>query len=315
MRPSVRLVALTAIVSILALVPSSPSVAVEFGDGCIPDNAETGEFTVTTLSAPWGSQLGAPIDGVVTKVHVGIPPLPRAIPMTIKTLRAAGPGLFFVTGEVDLALLGPTTIDTRLPVLAGDRLGLRGRALSYEGEAIPGISFSCEIKDGSRIGGTVGDVPPGVTGVFVDAGEGRIPVSATLEPDADRDGFGDETQDECPRSAALQIACPVVVVDSLTLARRRAAIVYVATSSVAPVRIVAVVPIGRGKKVRLKAGPKRVPPGRLVRFKLKYPVRLRKRLRRIPRKRKLAMRVTAIATDLAGVASRDRAKAKLKGRR
>ncbi len=29
-----------------------------------------------------------------------------------------------------------------------------------------------------------------------------------VEPDADRDGFGDETQDACPSSASAQGACP-----------------------------------------------------------------------------------------------------------
>jgi hypothetical protein len=30
---------------------------------------------------------------------------------------------------------------------------------------------------------------------------------ADVEPDADRDGFGDETQDQCPSEAATQGAC------------------------------------------------------------------------------------------------------------
>lgn len=32
-------------------------------------------------------------------------------------------------------------------------------------------------------------------------------VQYVIEPDADRDGFGDETQDQCPANAALRIAC------------------------------------------------------------------------------------------------------------
>ena len=191
--------------------------------------------------------------------------------MTVKTLRAVGPGSYLVTNQIDVDALGTTTVDTRLPVLAGDRLGLRGRPFSFEGEAIPGVAFFCKFEDGEPDRSVGGRCPARATGILADAGEGRIPVSATLEADVDVDGFGDETQDECPRSAALQTACPAVVIDSLTLARRRAATVYVATSSVAPVRIVGVVPIGKGKKVRLKGGPKRVPAGKFVRFKLELP--------------------------------------------
>jgi len=36
----------------------------------------------------------------------------------------------------------------------------------------------------------------------------RLDVSAQLEPDDDGDGFGDETQDQCPTSASTQGPCP-----------------------------------------------------------------------------------------------------------
>jgi hypothetical protein len=39
-----------------------------------------------------------------------------------------------------------------------------------------------------------------------------INVQATVEADADRDGFGDETQDACPASAGPNRGCPVKTV-------------------------------------------------------------------------------------------------------
>ncbi|HEY3192421.1 MAG TPA: calcium-binding protein, partial [Solirubrobacterales bacterium] len=36
----------------------------------------------------------------------------------------------------------------------------------------------------------------------------RILIAANVEPDSDRDGFGDETQDQCPTNATIQGACP-----------------------------------------------------------------------------------------------------------
>jgi hypothetical protein len=36
----------------------------------------------------------------------------------------------------------------------------------------------------------------------------RLNVAATVEPDADGDGFGDETQDQCPSDASTQGTCP-----------------------------------------------------------------------------------------------------------
>jgi hypothetical protein len=37
-------------------------------------------------------------------------------------------------------------------------------------------------------------------------------LNADIEPDADADGFGDETQDLCPTDASTQGACPVAPV-------------------------------------------------------------------------------------------------------
>jgi hypothetical protein len=36
----------------------------------------------------------------------------------------------------------------------------------------------------------------------------QIDVSAVLEPDADHDGFGDETQDQCPTNGSTHGPCP-----------------------------------------------------------------------------------------------------------
>jgi hypothetical protein len=40
------------------------------------------------------------------------------------------------------------------------------------------------------------------------AGGVEFLVNADVEPDADRDGFGDETQDQCPTNASTQGSCP-----------------------------------------------------------------------------------------------------------
>jgi Ca2+-binding RTX toxin-like protein len=37
----------------------------------------------------------------------------------------------------------------------------------------------------------------------------RIDIAAKVEPDSDRDGFGDETQDQCPTNATVQGPCPL----------------------------------------------------------------------------------------------------------
>lgn len=67
--------------------------------------------------------------------------------------------------------------------------------------------------------GSLGDVAQYAT-IVTDPAEGsvqtlsnvipqsRIMLSAQVEPDADHDGFGDDTQDQCPTNPALQTPCP-----------------------------------------------------------------------------------------------------------
>jgi hypothetical protein len=51
--------------------------------------------------------------------------------------------------------------------------------------------------------------------------DGRLNVSAVLEPDADHDGFGDETQDLCPADASTQGACPVTPVTTAPSVKKK----------------------------------------------------------------------------------------------
>jgi hypothetical protein len=62
----------------------------------------------------------------------------------------------------------------------------------------------------NRIQGFGGDPPFGVSSNFGPPLPNLRPnLAAVVEPDADGDRFGDETQDGCPTNAAVQTACPV----------------------------------------------------------------------------------------------------------
>ncbi len=103
----------------------------------------------------------------------------------------------------------PHSFKTRIPVDGGERLGLYGQAGG-------GFTYTCaygfEGGPANRI--IWGNVPqpviggPPVTPPAEVTGE-RVPVEAKLEPDADKDNFGDETQDQCSTNAATQGPCPV----------------------------------------------------------------------------------------------------------
>jgi uncharacterized repeat protein (TIGR01451 family) len=49
--------------------------------------------------------------------------------------------------------------------------------------------------------------PVGTTHTYMSGGAQVIDVAASVEPDADHDGFGDETQDACPTDATTQGVC------------------------------------------------------------------------------------------------------------
>ena len=94
------------------------------------------------------------------------------------------------------------TFAARMPVSANDILGL----MSLDGAPaclIQSPSSSDLVEEGTT------DEPPGsFTHAASGLGNERVNVSARLEPDIDSDGFGDETQDQCPGVAGPVNGCP-----------------------------------------------------------------------------------------------------------
>lgn len=81
-----------------------------------------------------------------------------------------------------------------------------------------------------------------------------------IEPDADGDGYGDETQDKCPQSALAQVACPVVKLSVSASAKKKQATILVTDDVPASVTVGGQVALGKGKKAKLKAPAKRPRP-------------------------------------------------------
>jgi uncharacterized repeat protein (TIGR01451 family) len=95
-----------------------------------------------------------------------------------------------------------------LPIQTGDVLGLTGRA----GTGMACISTS-SANDRIRVKNPP-DPPPGADspGFAGELPQLKLGVTAVVEPDADGDHFGDETQDGCPTDATVHVtACPIDV--------------------------------------------------------------------------------------------------------
>jgi hypothetical protein len=99
-----------------------------------------------------------------------------------------------------------TVHDVRIPVQSFEHLGfyLGGTQQTF---------VRCADDDGTDVFSyAAGDSQPNTKAAYTNNADGqgaKFPVSATVEPDADGDGYGDETQDTCPTDASTQGTCPV----------------------------------------------------------------------------------------------------------
>ncbi len=301
--------------TLIALAVAQPAAAAtEFGDNC-DGNAPVPTYTLTTLSTPDATlPLTAPTSGVLTKVKVKVTAaLPFSIPEQIKVLRSTGGNNYTVTKQATIQVTaGENVADVRIPIQSGDKLGTRGLPFKIGESESEGASIICTGVPGV-LGGVAGDVGEGSTAEFKELGEARLPLRGVIEPDADNDGYGDESQDGCPQSGAVQTPSPLIVLDISPSAGKKSAIVYVAANATGAISVKGTVSLGKGKKTTLKAGPKTVNPGQIVSFKLKFNSKLQKRLKELQPSKKLTLKVTASATNVAGLVSTDSAKVGLKG--
>ena len=124
--------------------------------------------------------------------------------LTMKVFRkVADPARYMVVGHDGPRDLVPATLNTfqaRVPVQPGDVIGINS--------AIP-ASTACTFNDpGETHLARPGNLADGESEAFLPGASDRSTnVSAAVEEDADGDGFGDETQDECPTDAAKQEEC------------------------------------------------------------------------------------------------------------
>lgn len=113
---------------------------------------------------------------------------------------------------------GNATVPARVAVQPGDLLGI--------GRSAGAGDLRCAIQTGNmadQIGGDDVDVPDDGTHPAAAAEGGyRINAEAILEPDADGDGFGDESQDRCPSDKSrVDVACETDLALDLSLAEPR----------------------------------------------------------------------------------------------
>jgi hypothetical protein len=226
-KPKTRLAAaaFSAALVLLLLIPAAGQAATNFGSRLLnePSNAgeckELGPCTLVSFihpSDPEGDPYsgGAPVSGVITKFRIRAfaegetgtatatfrvanieRPNPADDNSALASSTGTGPTVVIPESGEETAII---EVGGRLPVKAGQHLAVDGSpnlwaTYNNSGDKYTYV-YAPPLVDGS---GARGSLEP----------TGELLVAATIEPDADGDGFGDETQDQCPRQASTQGPC------------------------------------------------------------------------------------------------------------
>jgi hypothetical protein len=214
-----------AVTAAMLIVPALAQGATNFGSRLNHDPANSGECaafdgTCTLVSFihpsdPNGDPYagGAPVDGVITKFRIRAYIITEAQQVTFRVAditrdaaddstalaTAAGTGPTVTLGVNEDALEAPIQeFAGRLPVKKGQHLAIDAgkyvqATVNDSGDKFSYV-YSPPLVDGSGARGST-------------EATGELLVAATIEPDADGDGFGDETQDQCASQKTTQGPC------------------------------------------------------------------------------------------------------------
>jgi len=311
------LFALTATISLGGA--ATASAATEVGDECEGNYASGSYSLVPEQHASGGAlPLSAPSAGIVTgwKVNSAYSgPVTERLAIFRPTEMT---GRFQAVFESDpvTAQPGPNVFPARVAAQAGDRFGLVA-----VGADSPLACLTTEVED--HTWSYPGSIEAGATQQFAAGAFVRVPLVATIEPDIDGDGYGDETQDQCPQSAAYHEACPVVALEARALRKGKSLRLLVTSSMAAEVTVYGQAMWGfkpkrkdlgrRNLIVALYGGTKAVAAGQPARFPIRYSKAVKRRLRRLTPKESIRTRITVTAPNLAGAPTTEVLKPRLHG--
>ena len=220
-----RLAPVTAAACGLLAVPAPALAATTFGSRLDQDPVGSGECvslgTTCTLvsfvhpSASNGDPYegGAPVGGVITKFRIrAFVPGDSPVTVTFRLADITRPNPLDTSSALATAVgTGPSvTIPPTGGALSTPVYEFPARLLVRAGNhlAIDATSVRATVNIGSNF--TYLFLPPLVAGEAARSSKstaGELLVQADIEPDADGDGFGDETQDRCPSQSTTQAAC------------------------------------------------------------------------------------------------------------
>jgi len=292
------------VITAALIFSGSASAGTVVGSNCSA-NTSVGNSIIISLKNPAGYPLPSaiPSSGVITSWTFNLAgPLEFGASEQLKVFAPTGvPNQFKVVGESALSAVGAglTTSPTRIPVQNGDLLG--SNVIADNAGKMEQGDLLCETNDtGDEIGLIEGNPGTGAIVSTTTTSPGfQNAITVTVEPDADGDGYGDETQDKCPTDASTQGPCPTppapITLSASAAARKGLVTVTLTSSAQATVTVGGTVKLGKGKSAKLSGGTQIVAPGKLAKFTVLFPAKLKAALKKLPSSKKLTLSLVARA--------------------
>ena len=182
----------------VALVPASPAFAATQIGQLSTAGASGGCGAANLLVWQTSATHQAPARGVLTQLRTSSGTAGPLV--SIKVVRPSGaPAILFSTAPLTVTSAGDiVSVDVRVRVEQGDVIGFwLGTADNMCARpAGPGDAFSAVLDSADQPAGPI-------AGTIASEVGAQLAVAATWEPDADGDGFGDDSQDGCPSDPAI----------------------------------------------------------------------------------------------------------------
>jgi hypothetical protein len=206
-----RGIALLGVAVTLAVSPgaaASTTIGSDLSGSGSATSCPFGDCTVMQSALP-GRAITAPTDGIVVVWRIAN--ASSSGPVRFRVIRPTAGGGYLGAGSVQTpgySCPAICTVRVRLPIKKGDHIAIDGPSGSAAGTRdTPGAKiaiFSPFLADGEeRSSNAEGD-------------SFELLLNADIEPDADKDGFGDETQDLCPTDHAVQTPCGAAGISTLS---------------------------------------------------------------------------------------------------
>lgn len=289
---TLRLPVLVAVLSTALALASSAGAATTIGSKCVSNSGSPSTHFTTGTSN--GESYVVPFNGVLTTWGTDRTQDPNPASVAAVLGSPTGPNWVVLSSTAYENVPGSSAASfaARLPVSAGQTLG---SATFYSNP--PVMCSTSNISDAGVYYGNPIAVGTPFSPTTINSYKAAI--WATIEPDADGDGYGDDSQDKCPQSAAWQNPCPELKIAQQLSASSSEIKILASTTVDTTLTATATVTIASKTKATFKSKATAFTAGKFKTIKLKLPSSVKNALK----KKSLKATVTLSGNGIANTAT------------